>query len=136
MMVGRGVCEPDQPPFAPHPHRSRRDRLAHRVDAEDRVLTHRLAALDIHLATYAGMDEVTLAPDVGQHARQIAAVDIAPLHHFVEPRQPHRRHAYRFGFHQVPPPRASRLSRSYGPTIHSDSRGELPLFVFAKPRYK
>src|SRR5260370_23322901 len=135
-MAVAGSTEADPPLSAQNNQRNRRDRLANRGDAEDRVLTHRLAALDIHWATYAGMDEVTLAPDVGQHARQIAAIDIAPLHHFVEPRQPHRRHAYRFGFHQVPPPRASRLSRSYGPTIQSESRGELPLFVFAKPRYK
>src|SRR5208283_1331853 len=78
-------------------------RLGHRVDAEDRVLAHLLVALDIHMAADAGMDELTLAPDVGKHAGQIAAIDIAALHHVIQPRQPRRRHAYRFGVHPCPP---------------------------------
>src|SRR5208282_6683553 len=87
----------------------------HRIDAEDRVLAHRLVALDVHAAADAGMDEVTLAIDMGQHAGQITAVDITALHHFVQPCQSRRRHAYRFGSHPCSPPKASRQSRAYGP---------------------
>jgi hypothetical protein len=101
-----GVVEADQSLFDQHHQGDRRDRLAHRVDAEDRVLAHRLPALDVHVAADAGVDELTLAVDVGQHAGQIAAIDITALHHLIQLRQPRRRHAYRFWLHICPPPRA------------------------------
>jgi hypothetical protein len=87
------VVEAYQPLFDQHHHRDRGDRLAHRVDAKDRVLAHRFAALDVHVAAHAGMGEMALAIDIGQHARQIATVDVTVLHHLVEPCQSRRRHA-------------------------------------------
>ena len=50
------------------------------------------------MAGHAGVDQFALAIDLGQDARQVAAVDIAALHHLIEPGQSRRRHAYRFGF--------------------------------------
>ena len=112
MAVDR-VVEADQPLFDQHHQRDRGDRFRHRVDAEDRVLAHRLAALEVHLAAEAGMDELALAPDVGQHAGQIAAVDIAALHDLIQPRQPRRRHAYRFRASFVSSWRGAALPKTY-----------------------
>ena len=42
------------------------DRLAHGVDAEDRILPHGLAAFEIHLAGHADMGDVTTAIDHGE----------------------------------------------------------------------
>jgi hypothetical protein len=95
------IVQADQPLFDQHHQGDRSDRLGHRVDAEDRILAHRLVAFDVHTAAHAGMCEMALTIDVGQRARQIAAVDIAALDHFVQPCQSRRRHAYRFGLHSV-----------------------------------
>ena len=45
-----GIVERDQPLLDQHHERDRRDRLRHRIDAEDRILAHRLLALDVRHA--------------------------------------------------------------------------------------
>ena len=84
---GDVVVEAEGPFLDQHHQRHRGDRLAHRIDAEDRILAHRLVALEVHAAGHAGMRKLAAAVDHGQHARQAAAIDVAALHHVVEARQ-------------------------------------------------
>ena len=81
---GDGVVEADQALLDQHHQSHRGDRLGHRIDAQDRVLAHRLVALDVHVAGHAGVDQLALAMDHGQDARQVAAVDVAVGHHLIE----------------------------------------------------
>ncbi len=86
-----------------HHQRDRGDRLAHGIDAEDRILAHRLVAFEVHAAGHAGMGELAPPIDHGQHAWQAAAVHVATLHHVIEARQSRRRQPNRFGFHNHTP---------------------------------
>ena len=84
------VVKSDQAFFDQHHQGDRGDRFTHRVDAEDRILAHRLVALDVHAAADAGMDELTLAVNVGQDTGEIAAIDITALHYLIQMLQPGR----------------------------------------------
>ncbi len=95
------ILQADQAFLGEHHQGHRSDRLAHRIDAEDGVLAHGLAALEVHVAAHAGVDQLAAAIDLGEQARQVAAVDVAARHHLVEPSQPRRRQTHRFRLHHV-----------------------------------
>ncbi len=88
-----------------HHQRDRGDRLGHGIDAEDRVFLHRLGPFQVHVAGEAGVHELALAIDLGEDAGQVAAVDVAALHHLIQPGQSRTRHSdgFRRGHLRAPP---------------------------------
>jgi hypothetical protein len=70
-----------------HHQGDRRDRLGHRVDPEDRVLAHRLAALEIHQPDRLAVLDPPSPMDEGQEAGNLAGLDVAFLQMGADPRE-------------------------------------------------
>ena len=83
-MRGDVVVQADQAFLDQHHEGDGRDRLGHRVDAEDGVLPHRLAALEVDVSGHAGMDQRAAAVDLGQDAGEAAGIDVTAGHDLVQ----------------------------------------------------
>ncbi len=75
-VAGNGVVQLKVPLLVEHHECKARDRLRHRIDAEDRILLHRQAALAVALAGDLEMRDLAVAGDERREPRDLAAVDI------------------------------------------------------------
>ncbi len=91
-----------------HHERYRRDRLGHRVDAEDRVVFGRNVALHVGEPLHGRMGDLAAPIDEGLRAGEPARIDILPLQMIFEAAKSRRRHANGFG---RPGRRGKRLRR-------------------------
>jgi hypothetical protein len=66
-----------KPPFLPEHHQPHaRDRLGHRIDAEDRVGRDRSCALDLEMAQRLEVGDLAATGDQCQRPGQLARVDV------------------------------------------------------------
>ena len=74
-----GLVERDAAFLDQHHEGYARERLGHRIDAEDRVVLDRRLALDVGKALHGRMDDLAAAIDQELRPREAAGVDIALL---------------------------------------------------------
>jgi hypothetical protein len=96
------------------------DRLAHRIDAEDGVVGHRLAALPVHLAERAKVGEVAVPGDRDLAAGDLAGADVVAFQVVGDAFEPGGREAGLLGrqFHDQIPSRG----RNHGLGLIFDPR--------------
>ena len=91
-----GIVELPLSFFVQHHHRHAGDRLAHGVNAENRILLDRVILAHIELANGVEVHDLAVALDECDEAGDLLVVD-ETLHGSVQAAQPFRGHAHRFG---------------------------------------
>ena len=92
-----GLVERDAALLEQHHEGDRRDRLGHRIDAEDGVVPHRDLALDIGEALHGAVGDLAAAVDQKLGARKASGVDVALFQVRIDPVQRCLGHADGFG---------------------------------------